>query len=223
MPVSSHLCGLGFCSATAFSRRSRMPDLEPRQSPGRGSRRIDSARGAPDGRCAAANMRRILLGLGHAAIGGEDSRMSRGTGRLTTAEKITIGTAIVGFLHHIDHVLRFDHSGWPFVPQVTVFTYSLLVYPAIAALLLARGWARMRVVLAFLLFLFPTMAHIFIETPVDQYSTWCSSRVNLLAVDSPVAGVAAGAITIVLSTSAFIMFLAYVREARDSPQARSPT
>ena len=133
---------------------------------------------------------------------------------ITVAEKITIATAIVGLLHHVDHVLRFDHSGWPFVPQVTVFTYSLLVYPTILVLLAARTWPRLRVFLAFLLFLFPTMAHIFIETPMDQYSTWRTPEVNLLGVDYLLAGAAAFSITITLSVLAFVMFLAYAREAR---------
>ena len=47
-------------------------------------------------------------------------------GRFTIADRFAVATAAVGFLHHVDHVLRFDHSGWPFVPQVNAFTYSLL-------------------------------------------------------------------------------------------------
>lgn len=31
-------------------------------------------------------------------------------------------------LHHADHVVRGTHSGWPFGPEVTPFTYSLLIY-----------------------------------------------------------------------------------------------
>ena len=139
-------------------------------------------------------------------------------GRFTIADRFAVATAAVGFLHHVDHVHRFDHSGWPFVPQVNAFTYSLLVYPVIATVLVARAWPRLRVGLAFLLFLFPTLAHMFIETPVDQYSTWCRSGVNLLGVDSPIAGVTAGTITVVLSTSAFITFLAYLREAREGSE-----
>src|SRR5438045_1454539 len=44
--------------------------------------------------------------------------------------------AAIGLLHHTDHVLRYDHSGWPFRPEVTPFTFSLLVYPVIASMLL---------------------------------------------------------------------------------------
>ena len=39
---------------------------------------------------------------------------------------------MIGMFHHVDHVLRFDHSGWPFKAEVTTFTFSLLVYPVVA-------------------------------------------------------------------------------------------
>ena len=55
---------------------------------------------------------------------------------------VGIGVTVFGVLHHMDHVVRGDHSGWPFREEVTPFTFSLLVY----ALLLPgiymnlRGW-----------------------------------------------------------------------------------
>jgi hypothetical protein len=33
--------------------------------------------------------------------------------------------------HHIDHVIRGNHVGWPLTEHVTPFTYSLVVYPLI--------------------------------------------------------------------------------------------
>jgi hypothetical protein len=39
-----------------------------------------------------------------------------------------IGVTVFGVLHHIDHVVRGNHSGWPFREEVTPFTFSLLVY-----------------------------------------------------------------------------------------------
>ncbi|VXC84113.1 hypothetical protein [Sphingomonas sp. AX6] len=48
---------------------------------------------------------------------------------------------MLGILHHIDHVLRVDHSGWPFRDVVTPFTFSLLAYPILLfALLGPRRW-----------------------------------------------------------------------------------
>lgn len=36
-----------------------------------------------------------------------------------------------GLLHHVDHVVRGNHSGWPFEAEVTPFTFSLLIYALI--------------------------------------------------------------------------------------------
>ena len=38
------------------------------------------------------------------------------------------GATIFGILHHVDHVIRGNHSGWPFQESVTPFTFSLLIY-----------------------------------------------------------------------------------------------
>ncbi len=45
-----------------------------------------------------------------------------------------------GLLHHVDHVVRGNHSGWPFREEVTPFTFSLLVY----ALLLPGVYMNLR-------------------------------------------------------------------------------
>ncbi len=45
-----------------------------------------------------------------------------------------------GFLHHVDHVVRGNHSGWPFEEAVTPFTFSLLIY----ALLLPGLYLNLR-------------------------------------------------------------------------------
>src|ERR1700730_18297812 len=49
---------------------------------------------------------------------------------------ILIAIMVVGIIHHTDHVLRFDHSGWPFRPDVNPFTFSLLAYPILLFALL---------------------------------------------------------------------------------------
>ena len=134
---------------------------------------------------------------------------------MTIAERLALGTAALGVLHHVDHVLRYDHSGWPFRQDVSPFTFSLLVYPLIATLLLLRGWPRTRVGVAFILFLFPTLAHIVLETPGDQYHTWSHRPdVNLLAVGSPMIGWLAVVVTFALSAAALVTLTAFWREAR---------
>lgn len=44
---------------------------------------------------------------------------------------VLLATAF-GAGHHIDHVVRGNHVGWPLTPEVTTFTYSLLFYPLVA-------------------------------------------------------------------------------------------
>lgn len=39
---------------------------------------------------------------------------------------------LLGAAHHVDHILRGNHIGWPLTPEVNAFTYSLTIYPVIA-------------------------------------------------------------------------------------------
>ena len=41
------------------------------------------------------------------------------------------GAVVFGLMHHADHVIRGNHSGWPFQAEVTPFTFSLLIYALI--------------------------------------------------------------------------------------------
>jgi len=61
--------------------------------------------------------RRVLLGLGCAVT-------------------------LFGLLHHVDHVVRGNHSGWPFVEEVTPFTFSLLVYALLLPGMFMNLWGR---------------------------------------------------------------------------------
>lgn len=118
----------------------------------------------------------------------------------------------------MDHVLRVHHSGWPFIAEVTPFTYSLTVYPVIAAVLLLRRHRWLRVGLTAVLFVFPTLSHVFIETPMRQYTTWAEQPgVNMLGVSSPVIGTLAIVVTVSLSGFAFWTLFAFVQEARGKP------
>jgi hypothetical protein len=44
---------------------------------------------------------------------------------------LTAATCVLvfGAVHHVDHVIRGNHVGWPVIPEVTPFTFSLLIYP----------------------------------------------------------------------------------------------
>jgi hypothetical protein len=128
------------------------------------------------------------------------------------AEQLAVITTILAVVHHIDHILRVDHSGWPFRSEVTPFTFSLLVYVLIAVVFFARRWPSVRIASAAVLALFPTVAHIFLETPGDQYDTWATRpEINWLGVSSPLLGIVAVVVTILLSVSAALVFVALVR------------
>lgn len=36
---------------------------------------------------------------------------------------------VLGLSHHIDHIVRGNHVGWPLTPEVNAFTHSLAIYP----------------------------------------------------------------------------------------------
>ncbi len=54
---------------------------------------------------------------------------------------LAVAATIFSVLHHADHVIRGNHSGWPFEETVTPFTFSLLIYAFIlpGIYLTARG------------------------------------------------------------------------------------
>ncbi len=139
---------------------------------------------------------------------------------MSKAERLAVITTVLGVMHHVDHVLRYDHSGWPFKPEVTPFTYSLLIYPVIALVFALRRFPRVRVALAALLFLFPTFAHMTIETPADQFRTWAEApHVNLLHINAPAFGFAAVGITVLLSLFALATCVSFWREVRMTDSA----
>lgn len=119
---------------------------------------------------------------------------------------VTIG---VGMVHHLDHVLRVDHSGWPFRPDVTPFTYSLVAYPILLLALLgpeALRWARLAALAV--LTGFTLWAHTEVETPLMQYVMWAENRSldpatagfqNALCIQSPTLGWAAVTVSMALN------------------------
>jgi hypothetical protein len=126
---------------------------------------------------------------------------------------LLIATMVAGMAHHSDHVLRADHSGWPFLPIVTPFTFSLLAYPILFFAMLGRSALGVRAGLVTALAVFTIGAHTLIETPQMQYASWALNRSidpdlgpipNLLCTQSPELGVAA----VVLSATLNLLLLA---------------
>ncbi len=147
--------------------------------------------------------------------------LTRGEGMLLTVAALTL-------MHHLDHVLRADHSGWPFTPDVTAFTISLLVYPILLLdflVLRSRPWIRVGLVAA--LFVALQIAHTVYEAPADQYGTWAngagavaaaSGRHNLLGIASPILGALSVTVSALLSLAVLVALVLLIREAGANDQ-----
>jgi hypothetical protein len=145
-------------------------------------------------------------------------------GRLTLGEWMLLGVVALAVLHHLDHVLRADNSGWPFTPDLTPFTISLLVYLILVldfALLRRRPWVRVGLVAV--LFVALQGTHALVEPPGDQYGTWAKGtsavphalgQPNLLDTASPVLGAFSVAVSSLLSLAVLAALVLLAREAR---------
>jgi len=49
-------------------------------------------------------------------------------------------TTALGLVHHVDHVVRGNHVGWPIAPSVNPFTYRLAICPLVAIGAGYREW-----------------------------------------------------------------------------------
>ena len=104
-------------------------------------------------------------------------------------------------------MVHYDHSGWPFRPEVTPFTYSFLVYPVFLVGALSRRYSLLRITATALLFGFTTFSHVYFETPFDQYRTWAEGspvplhgiQHTLLNTESRTAGILTATTTVLLS------------------------
>ena len=145
-------------------------------------------------------------------------------GRFTPGEWMLLGVVALAFLHHLDHVLRADNSGWPFTSDLTPFTISLLVYPIfVLDFLLLRDRPWVRVGLVAVLFIALQVTHAIVEPPADQYGTWANGtsavphalgQPNLLHTASPILGALSVAVSSLLSLAVLAALVLLAREAR---------
>jgi hypothetical protein len=153
--------------------------------------------------------------------------------RFSRGERALLVVVGLAFLHHVDHVLRADNSGWPFTSDVTPFTVSLVVYPIfVVDFLTLRRRTWVRVGLVAVLFVALLAVHAVFETPADQYGTWANGvssvphaegRPNLLGIASPALGVVSVGISLALSVAVLVALVLLVGEARRAdPQAEPP-
>jgi Zn-dependent membrane protease YugP len=105
---------------------------------------------------------------------------------LVAAASVTV----FGVFHHVDHVVRGNHSGWPFQEEVTPFTFSLLIYalllPGLYLTWRGRLMASYWLFAAAVLFALVTSVHSVgaeREAPIrDIYAVYDSPALGFLAV-----------------------------------------
>lgn len=59
---------------------------------------------------------------------------------MTRIVRLALVAGVLGAFHHLDHVVRANHVGWPVTSDVNPFTFSLVVYP----LLFGGAWVASR-------------------------------------------------------------------------------
>lgn len=102
---------------------------------------------------------------------------------------VAVVVTLFGIGHHIDHIIRGNHVGWPLIEKVTPFTYSLGIYPILVVgfFLWAKGrvgpgfWALLFVAS----FLLVTLAHFgpyAVEPPQDILTPYSSPVFGWLAL-----------------------------------------
>ncbi|CAN5690065.1 hypothetical protein BH23PAT2_BH23PAT2_09450 [soil metagenome] len=145
---------------------------------------------------------------------------------LSLGKKFLLGAIILGTIHFIDHIMRFDHSGWPFKPDVSPFTFIVpFVYILIAVAWIAHSKPKLRLFAAGLLALLTILAHSLIEPPSQIYKMWANnhsapaliypgdpSAHNLLHVESPLLGVLSILIVVLLVIFTMGAFISLIKE-----------
>jgi hypothetical protein len=129
-----------------------------------------------------------------------------------------------------------DHSSWPFRPELGPFTFTLLIYPVLLFVFVARHGHWMRVVGLGLVSLFTLVAHSLIEPPQQIYGTWANNLStaaplyavdpeqmhNLLGVESPLLGGPASIISVVLTGLLLVAAVVAIGDARRRQERPAP-
>jgi hypothetical protein len=150
------------------------------------------------------------------------------TRELFSFERLVVAIVPLGLLHHLDHVPRGDHSGWPFRPEPTAFTFTLLIYPLLGIAWYVRDKPWIRVWIVGIIAAFVVLAHTLIEPPQQIYGTWAYNRStdavlysvdpehihNLLNIESPFLGAAAALLAVMVTALLVIAFVVAVGDAR---------
>lgn len=144
------------------------------------------------------------------------------TGLSRSTRNLLLLAIVLAVIHHADHVLRVDHSGWPFRAMVTPFTFSLIAYPVLLFALLGRAslfWLRFALLaIGAALTVF---AHATLESPRMQYAMWAYNRSlepqfwdvrNLCGIQSGTMGVIAVIVSMALSVTLVATCVSMLRD-----------
>ena len=144
------------------------------------------------------------------------------TGLSRSTRNLLLLAIVLAVIHHADHVLRVDHSGWPFRAMVTPFTFSLIAYPVLLFALLGRAslfWLRFALLaIGAALTVF---AHATLESPRMQYAMWAYNRSlepqfwdvrNLCCIQSGTMGVIAVIVSMALNVTLVATCVSMLRD-----------
>ena len=144
------------------------------------------------------------------------------TGLSRSTRNLLLLAIVLAVIHHADHVLRVDHSGWPFRAMVTPFTFSLIAYPVLLFALLGRAslfWLRFALLaIGASLTVF---AHATRESPRKQYAMWAYNRSlepqfwdvrNLCGIQSGTMGVIAVIVSMALNVTLVATCVSMLRD-----------
>jgi len=106
-------------------------------------------------------------------------------------------------LHHLEHVLRGTHVGWPVNGEVNTFTYTLAIYPVVLLGFVVRS-ARYWLFAAAGGLALLTAVHLFIERPGEIVGGY----------EQPLAGVVALAVLVALIALLAMITWRYARPPR---------
>ncbi len=165
-----------------------------------------------------------LVGAGHRVMTASTHEANRDspTRPFTAAEAALLAIIGLTLLHHTDHVLRVDHSGWPFKDEFSPFTISLVVYPIVLIVLWQRHRPWLRVWLIAAVLVATQATHVLVETPADQYGVWATNQSsvddtvgdpNLLDIQSGALGFVAAGVSILLSLAMATALFLLVQQA----------
>jgi hypothetical protein len=91
-----------------------------------------------------------------------------------------VSALLLAAAHHLDHVLRGSHVGWPVTADVNTFTYTLAIYPLIALGFLLRS-ARYWLTVAIGGIVMLSAVHVAIERPPEILGGYANPLAGLIA------------------------------------------